>query len=61
MYNPGSVYVGDQLWVVTAWWFDPYFSFFLNFKFDLHSAHAQWFSWRAVFCARCLEGQYRCS
>lgn len=28
MYNPGSVYVGDQLWVVTAWWFDPYFSFF---------------------------------
>lgn len=28
MYNPGSVYVGDQLWVVTAWWFDPYFFFF---------------------------------
>lgn len=41
MYNPGSVYVRDQLWVVTAWWFDPYFFFFLNFKFDLHSAHAQ--------------------
>lgn len=28
VYNPGSVYVGDQLWVVTAWWFDPYFFFF---------------------------------
>lgn len=30
MYNPGSVYVGDQLWVVTAWWFDPYFFFFFK-------------------------------
>lgn len=28
VYNPGSVYVRDQLWVVTAWWFDPYFFFF---------------------------------
>lgn len=31
--------VTTQHWVVTAWWFDLYF--FLSFKFDLHSAHAQ--------------------
>lgn len=29
MYNPGSVYVRDQLWVVTAWWFDPYLSVYI--------------------------------